>query len=131
MTTKKNKRIITEEEAKKINKRTTDFLEGIVGPATFARTLKAIRTSAELTQREFGEKLGISTQLVSDLENERKGVSSAKAKEFAIRLGHVPEYFVKLVVQDMLAKEGMNWEIIGFRERKKTKTITRTRQLAR
>lgn len=131
MTTRPKKRQITDKDGAKINKKTTDFLEGLVGVPTFARTLKSIRLSKELTQREFGEKLGISTQLVSDLENERKGVSSAKARDFAIKLGHKPEYFVKLVVQDMLAKEGMHWEIVGFRKRPKRAKAIKSRPVVR
>lgn len=125
------KRKITEKDTEKINKRTADFLDSQLGLETFGGTLQAIRISDELTQREFGEKLGISTQLVSDLENERKGVSSSKARDFAIKLGHMPEYFVKLVVQDMLAREGLDWEIIGFRKRKKGTTRKKARPAAR
>lgn len=120
MTTKK-------EISDRINKKTMDFLDKLVGRSTLGNTIQAIRLSREMTQKELAQQLDISPQQLSDIENERKGVSPSKAREFAEKLGHLPERFVQLVFEDMLVKSGMDWEVT-VKRRKKTRAKKSTQR---
>ncbi len=65
------------------------FLEQLLGgPLTFGKNLRAIREGDGLTQAAFAEKLGVSKQNLSDIENERRNVSVERAAEWAKKLGY-------------------------------------------
>ena len=101
----------TKDKGTKSTEETLAFLDGLLGPATLGNTLNAIRLSDELTQREFSAKLEISTQHLSDIENERRWVSPEKAQEFAKKLGYLAEDFVQLALQDSLNRVGIDMEV--------------------
>jgi antitoxin HigA-1 len=101
----------TKNKGTKSTEETLAFLDGLLGPATLGNTLNAIRLSDELTQREFSAKLEISTQHLSDIENERRWVSPEKAQEFAKKLGYLAEDFVQLALQDSLNRVGIDMEV--------------------
>lgn len=83
------------------------YLEKISGKLTLGTAIRAIRLSEEETQTAFAKKLKISTQYLCDLEHNRKKVSAKKAKRFAEILGHSPEQFVALAIQDSLNHDGI------------------------
>ncbi len=75
---------------------------------TLGNFLWSIRLCDEKNQNTFAQELGISSQYLCDLERGRKVVSAKKAKEFAEILGYLPEQFIELAIQDMLAHDGIH-----------------------
>ena len=49
----------------------------------FGKKIKELRLEKKMTQAELGEKLGISKQVISDMEHERRSISKAMAKELS------------------------------------------------
>ena len=99
MNTKSNK--MTIKSLKMIEKITGDKL-------TLGKFLWAIRQSEELSQVEFAEKLGITKQYLCDLEHQRKFVSPKLAANYADRLSYSKEQFIRLALQDMVDREGLD-----------------------
>ena len=100
-----NKRQWTKEESKKeslkYRRKQRKFL-------TFGANLKALREAQGVTQKIFSEKMEISTQYLSDIENERTGVSVSKAKNYAIKLGVSKNSFVEIALAMQLRKIGLD-----------------------
>jgi transcriptional regulator with XRE-family HTH domain len=92
-----------------INKRedASAVLVDLFGPLTFGKMLWSIRKGEELSQLQFSRKLKISSQNLSDMENERRWVSPEKAYLFAKKLGYSPEQFVRIALQDLLKNSGI------------------------
>jgi transcriptional regulator with XRE-family HTH domain len=87
-------------------------LEKITGLSlTLGNTLWSIRTCDEESQGTFSEKLGISKSYLSDLECGRRFPSLRKAAEYARILGYSEAQFVRLCLQDMIDKEGLDLTI--------------------
>jgi transcriptional regulator with XRE-family HTH domain len=82
-------------------------LAEMYGTLSFGKMLWSIRKGDNLSQLEFSKKLRISTQNLSDIENERRAVSPEKAYFFAKRLAYSPEQFVRLALQDLIEKAGI------------------------
>ena len=82
-----------------------------LGALTFGALLRSIRLSEEETQDSFAMKLGMSKQQLSDIENNRKTVSAKLAASYAKKLRFSVEQFIKLSIQDSLAKNGLFYEI--------------------
>ncbi len=78
---------------------------------TFSALLWSIRRGEEKTQVEFAEILGVSKQYLCDLENGRRCVSPKTAAEYANKLGYSVKQFVRLCLQDMLSRDGLNYDI--------------------
>jgi len=83
-------------------------LEKLCGKLTLGSAIRSIRLCEEESQTAFAKKLKVSTQYLCDLEHNRKTVSAKKAKKFAEILGHSPEQFVALAIQDSLNHDGIN-----------------------
>ena len=92
----------------KENKSASKILEELYGPLTFGKMLWALRKSDDLSQVQFAKKLKISSQYLSDIENERRTVSPEKAYLFAKRLGYSAEQFVRLSLQDQIERAGIS-----------------------
>ncbi len=89
-------------------KETLKFLEKLAGgPNNIANILVAIRESEHWSQAELAKVLGISRHNLSDIENERRGVSPVKAISFAKKLGMSQNYFLELAVSDQLKRSGI------------------------
>ena len=73
--------------------------------------LKAHRLGEGLSQVQFAEFLGISKQRLCDLEHDRSNVSIRFCKELAQLLDLPPEWVVKLALQHLLNKEGLNLKV--------------------
>lgn len=96
----------------KMTRQSLKQLEKITGGAlTLGKLLHAIRLADEMTQTQFGEILNISKQQLSDIENNRKMVSPQLAASYAEKLGYSPEQFVRLSLQQMLDRAGLNLAI--------------------
>lgn len=99
MNTKSNK--MTMKSLKTIKKITGDKL-------TLGKFLWAIRQSEELSQVEFAEKLGITKQHLCDIEHQRKFISPKLAANYADKLSYAKEQFIRLALQDMVDREGLD-----------------------
>jgi transcriptional regulator with XRE-family HTH domain len=84
------------------------YLEKVSGKLTLGTAIRSIRLGEEVSQTAFAKKLKVSTQYLCDLEHNRKIVSAKKAKKFAEILGHSPEQFVALAIQDSLNHDGIH-----------------------
>jgi len=88
------------------------FLEKLSGgPLTLAKLLRSIREGEAMTQAEFAEKLGISKQHLSHIENGRKVVSPERAARWAAVLGYAGTQFVRLALQDELHRAGLRYTV--------------------
>lgn len=84
-------------------------IEKITGAKlTLGKLLWAIRMADELSQTEFAEKLAMSKQHLCDIEHDRKAVSPKLAAMYAEKLGYSKEQFIRLALQDMVDREGLN-----------------------
>ncbi|WP_151193930.1 helix-turn-helix domain-containing protein [Cysteiniphilum sp. JM-1] len=92
-----------------------DFLnEQLETPLTFGTLIKNIRLTEyeNMTQQMFADEvLKISKTRLSDIENDRKGLTIAKAIEFAKVLGQSKRFFVTIAIQDMLRKNNLDYAI--------------------
>ena len=87
-------------------------LEALMGgPLTLGMALEALRRGDELSQSEFAKKLGISSQKLCDIEKGRRNVSPERAAQFARRLGHPLEVFVRLALQDQVNSGGLKLKV--------------------
>lgn len=80
-------------------------------PLTFGNMLWAIRMADETTQVEMANKLGVSKQYLSDIENGRRLVSPKSAAEYAKKLKYAVSQFVRLSLQDMLDRDGIKYQV--------------------
>ena len=106
MTTKtKRKEISQKSDAMK-------FLEKRAGtPLSIAALLVSIREGEEMSQVEFASLLGLSRAHLCDIEKGRKGLSPSRAAVFAQKLGYSETLFVKLALQDLVTREGLNLHV--------------------
>ena len=88
------------------------FLEGITGEKlTLGSFILAIRQGEELSQVKFAEILGMSRQMLCDIEHNRKNISPKKAAEYADILGYSSKQFIRLCLQDMLNRDGFKFSV--------------------
>lgn len=78
---------------------------------TLGEFLKAHRLGEEFSQVHFAQVLGISKQRLCDLEHDRSNVSIQLCKELAKTLELPAEWLVKLSLQHLLNKEGLNLKV--------------------
>ena len=106
MTTRKRKGIRAKRHSAK------RFLDDLIGdPMTFADTLRTVRECDEISQAEVARRLGISRAHVCDIEKGRKLVSPERAAKFAKALGHSPQQFVRLALQDQIHAAGLAMKV--------------------
>lgn len=88
------------------------FLEKLnKGPLSLGQLINSIRLGEECSQVNFADILGISKSHLCDIEKGRKTVSPQKAAEYATTLGYSPEQFIRLAIQDDLAKAGLSYKV--------------------
>lgn len=78
---------------------------------TLGNFLWSIRLCEDKSQSQFAKQLGVSSQYLCDLEHGRKTVSPKKAKDFAEKLGYLPEQLIELAIQDMLDHDGIHMKV--------------------
>ena len=86
-------------------------LEKIVGPLTFGMLLRSYMEREGITQTELAERLGTTIGYVSNIINERKKVSMAKALEIAITLEEPEKTYVETAIGDALRESGISCKI--------------------
>jgi len=92
-----------------VNQAVLDTLEGISRKKlTLGNLLWAIRQGEEISQVEFAQELGISRQYLCDLERGRRFASPKASAAYAKILGYSPFQFVKLCLQDLIDRDGIN-----------------------
>ena len=74
---------------------------------TFAEFLTDIRESDEVSQAELSRRLGKSRQFIQAIETGKTNISLEMAKRIAEALGHFPEPFVEILVNEMVRKIGI------------------------
>lgn len=90
----------------KSTQETLTILENIMGEKlTLGSFILAIRQGEELSQVEFAKTLGVSRQVLCDIEHGRRIISPKKAAEFADLLGYSKKQFVRLCLQDMIDRD--------------------------
>ncbi len=99
----------------KNTKQSLAFLEKLSGKLTLGSLLLAIREGEEMSQIEFAKSLGISKQYLCDLERGRRFASPRAAADYAKKLGYSPRQFVRLCLQDLVNRNGLDL-IIGVRD---------------
>ena len=85
---------------------TLQHLESIMGEKlTLGSFILAIRQGEELSQVKFAKMLGVSRQVLCDMEHGRRIISPKKAAEYAGLLGYSKKQFVRLCLQDMIDRD--------------------------
>lgn len=107
-------------KSKKTNKTLKEIERITKIKLSFGKLIWAIRQSDELSQIDFANKLKISKQHLCDIEHERKSVSPKLASKYAEILGYSKEQFIRLSLQDLVDRDGLNVEveIISNRDKK-------------
>ncbi len=108
MITKRSKGfLVSKRDAKE-----TAALEALMGgPLTLGMALESLRRGEEMSQSEFAHKLGLTTQKLCDIEKGRRHVSPERAAQFARKLGHPIEVFVRLALQDQVNDGGLKLKV--------------------
>lgn len=90
----------------KNTKETLQYLENLMGEKlTLGLFILSIRQGEELSQVEFAKSLGISRQVLCDIEHGRRIISPKKAAEYAELLGYSKKQFVRLCLQDIIDRD--------------------------
>ncbi len=85
---------------------TLQYLENLMGEKlTLGSFILAIRQGEEVNQVEFAKKLGVSRQVLCDIEHGRRMISPKKATEYAELLGYSKKQFVRLCLQDLIDRD--------------------------
>jgi transcriptional regulator with XRE-family HTH domain len=85
---------------------TLGYLENLMGEKlTLGSFILAIRQGEELSQVAFAKILGVSRQVLCDIERGRRIISPKKAAEYANLLGYSKKQFVRLCLQDMIDRD--------------------------
>jgi transcriptional regulator with XRE-family HTH domain len=93
----------------KESKETLNYLESLIGKKpSFGDYLLAIRQGDGVSQVEFAKLLGVSRQNLCDIEHNRRFVSPKMAVGFARKLGYSPRHFIRLCLQDLLNRDGID-----------------------
>ncbi len=78
---------------------------------TLGRLIAAIRQSDGISQVEFAEKLRMTKQHLCDIEHDRKAISPKLAAKYAEILGYSADQFIRLSLQDLVDRAGLNVQV--------------------
>jgi transcriptional regulator with XRE-family HTH domain len=96
----------------KMTQKTLTEIEKMTGTKlTLGKLIWAIRQADEVSQVDFANKLGITKQHLCDIEHNRKSVSPKLAARYAKILGYSKEQFIRLALQDLVDREGLNVQV--------------------
>lgn len=88
------------------------FLEKLSGSKlTLGNLLLSIRQGEEMLQVEFAKSLHVSRQYLCDLEHGRRFASPKAAAAYAKKLGYSQKQFVRLCLQDLVDRDGLDLKI--------------------
>lgn len=94
------------------SKDSLNYISSLTGiKLTLGEMLRSIRQCEEITQVDFSKKLNISRQNLCDIEHGRRFISPKVAAEYAVKLGYSKNQFVRLCLQDLLDRDGINLEV--------------------
>lgn len=74
---------------------------------SFGELIRSIRLCDDISQSELAQKLGISKQHLSAIENGKKAVSPVRAAKYAEALGYPVDQFVIAAIEDELRDAGI------------------------
>lgn len=93
----------------KMTQKTLRQVEKIAGgKLTLGKLIWAIRRGDDGSQVDFADMLKITKQHLCDIERGRKSVSPKLAAKYAEILGYSKEQFIRLALQDLVDREGLN-----------------------
>jgi transcriptional regulator with XRE-family HTH domain len=95
----------------KMTEKTLKEMEKICGKLTLGKLILALRQADDITQVDFASKLGITKQHLCDIERDRKSVGPKLAAKYAHILGFSKEQFIRLALQDLVDREGLNVQV--------------------
>src|SRR4051812_36875295 len=96
----------------KMTKKTLQKMEKLTKvKLTLGKLIWAIRQAAEISQVDFANKLRITKQHLCDIGHERKSVSPSLAAKYAKILGYSKEQFIRLSLQDLIDREGLDVQV--------------------
>lgn len=96
----------------KMTEKTLRDIEKITGTKlTLGKLIWAIRNADEISQVDFADRLNITKQHLCDIEHGRKSVSPKLAAKYAKILGYSKEQFIRLSLQDLIDREGLNVQV--------------------
>ncbi len=78
---------------------------------TFGSLIRSLRLSDEISQVELAKKIGVSKQLLSDVEHNRKEVGFHFAKKISKSLGYSIAPMLELIIRDQLKKQKLNYDV--------------------
>lgn len=74
---------------------------------TFSEFLKDVRESDDISQSELARRLGKSRQFIQAIEIGKTNVSPEMAKRIAEALGHFPEPFIEVLLNEVVRRIGI------------------------
>jgi transcriptional regulator with XRE-family HTH domain len=96
----------------KMTEKTLKDIEKITGTKlTLGKLLLAIREADNISQVDFAHKLKITRSHLCDIEHGRKSVSPKLAAKYAEILSYSKEQFIRLALQDLVDREGLNVQV--------------------
>ena len=96
----------------KMTEKSLRNIEKITGTKlTIGKLIWAVRQADEIPQINFAKKLHITKQHLCDIEHDRKAVSPKLAAKYAEILGYSKEQFIRLSLQDLVDRDGLNVQI--------------------
>ena len=96
---------------KKSAAKASRLVKNDAGELTFGVFLKAARTGSAITQTQMGEKLGVTTSVICDIEKGRQLVSPSLAMKIAKKAKLSEKLAVQLCLQDQLRKAGVQMKV--------------------
>jgi transcriptional regulator with XRE-family HTH domain len=79
--------------------------------SVFGEFIASIREDKQQSQVEFAKILGMSKQNLCDLERGRRNTSPKMAVAFAKKLKAAPSKFIKMVLQDLVNRDGLRVKV--------------------
>ena len=93
----------------KKSKDSLKYISSLTGiKLTLGEMLRSIRQCEQISQVNFSKQLNISRQNLCDIEHGRRFVSPKVAAAYANKLGYSESQFVRLCLQDLLDRDGIN-----------------------
>ncbi len=105
----------------KLTQKSLKQIEKMIGEKiTLGRLIWAIRKADGIAQVEFAQMLGISRQHLCNIESDRTSISPERAKMYAEKLKYPEEQFIRLSLQDLVDRQGLN-VIVNIKSGKRRK----------
>lgn len=83
------------------------FTKNIDEKMTLGMLMRAFREAEDVSQVDLAERLKVSKQFLSDVENNRKKVGIAFIQKFSTEFGFSPDTFLRVYLRDQLRDAGM------------------------